>query len=105
MTTKNLEGLFKLYDKANPQVYEWFKHYALELKLSGAKQVGAKLIFERIRWEVAVKTKPESGMPKLKLNNNYTAYYARKLVAEDPSFWQGFFDFRKVSSDELVESL
>ncbi|MEQ1920411.1 MAG: hypothetical protein ABL955_14570 [Elusimicrobiota bacterium] len=92
------QGLFELYDKTNPRVYELFKQFAEEAMASGSR-IGSKAIYERIRWEIAVKTKREPGMPLLKLNNNYTAYYARKLLDENPGVWGHFFEFRKCEGD------
>lgn len=91
-------GLFSVYDKENPRVYELFKQFAEEAHAAGRK-VGAKAIYERIRWEIHVATKPEKGMPLLKLNNNYTAYYARKLLDENPAKWGDFFELRKCEGD------
>jgi hypothetical protein len=94
--TRNLSlaDKFEIYDRANPQVYHEFKKFALELRRAGRKRASAALIFERIRWYTLVEGKQESGLPKFKMNNNYRAFYARKLAAEMPEF-VGFFETRE----------
>jgi len=79
------------YDAENPVVYMLFKEYAEQIKSTGRAHFGAKAIFERIRWEMALQTYSD----EFKLNNNYTAYYARKLMAELPYF-DGFFRIRGI---------
>lgn len=91
MTTNNWAGQFELYDKANPQIWEMFKKYARELLLAGRSHAGAKMIMERIRWETTVSAQGDG----FKINNNYAAYYARKLMASDP-VWKDFFNTREV---------
>lgn len=102
MNNRDHEALFHIYDKANPQVYEAFVRLALELKTMGAKRFGAKAIFEKIRWETRVRAIQEPGFPVLKVNNNYPAYYARKLASTDPVFWRGFFEFRDVATSVVA---
>lgn len=80
---------FSEYHEKNPQVYVLFKKYAQMALDRGFKKFSAKAIFERLRWHYSVETEGD----EFKLNNNYTAYYARKLMAE-PEF-MGFFELRK----------
>ena len=89
-------GRFRLYDGENPQVYALFKGFAEEA-LAAGERVGAKCIYEQIRWRTLVQTKPEPGMPRTRINNNYVCHFARKLYSEDPTKWEGFFDFRDLS--------
>lgn len=83
--------LAQKYDAENPRVYVLFKQYAKQMKATGREHFGAKAIFERIRWEMALSTFSDEW----KLNNNYTAYYSRKLMAELPEF-NGFFRTRGI---------
>ncbi len=100
-----LASRFELYDRANPDVYAAFKKFAGDLRAAGRSRGSAALIFERIRWETLVRAAREPGMPILKLNNSYRAFYARKLAAEDRSF-DGFFETRvqrsRAQDDRLV---
>lgn len=79
---------FKTYDKENPQIWEQFKKYAFLAKKRGFKHYSAKGIFEIIRWHT-----PVYGNDGLKLNNNYHANYARKMMDEFPSY-KDFFRIR-----------
>lgn len=94
--SRNHAGLFVIYDQNNPEVFQAFERIALELLAKGVRRFGAKAIGEKIRYETAVRAALEPGMPRLKVNNNYWAYYARKLTMKDPSLWRGFFEFRDV---------
>ena len=51
-----------------------------------------KQIFEVIRWEYDLKTTGD-----FKLNNNYTAWYARLVMERNPSL-DGFFQLRKAKA-------
>ena len=46
-----------------------------------------------LRWDLALNTNASATQPKL--NNNFTSRMARKLVAEDPEEWDGFFEMRR----------
>jgi hypothetical protein len=94
-----LQAWFEDYHRKNPHVYDAFKALAREIRDQGHRKYGAKTILERLRWESEVRYRG-SGL-EFKLNNNIkdrcSARYARRLVAEDPSF-EGFFEMRKTST-------
>jgi len=46
------------------------------------KRIGAKAIWERLRWHYIFRD--DDGAGTYKLNNNYTAYMARLAVDKDP---------------------
>jgi len=87
--------MFDAYDKANPEIYLAFIGFTGDLVAAGATRGGAKMICERIRWETAVRANREVGVPVWKLNNNFTAYYARKAAAEFPALFGEFFQMRE----------
>jgi hypothetical protein len=89
MTTEILQK-FIIYDQQNPHVYTMFRNYARQAKDRGYTKFSAKAIFERLRWHFAMETVGDD----FKLNNNYTAHYARKMMAEEPGF-MGFFELRE----------
>jgi len=93
MESKNLDQKFNEYHTQNPNVYDLFKRYSIQLKESGHKHYGAKTIMERIRWHIDVESKGD----KFKINNNYTSRYVRMLVAEIPAFAE-FFRTRELLS-------
>ena len=77
---------FEQYDRENPAIYQAFVRYARQLRCTGRKRIGAKLIMERIRWDSAV----GASADLFKINNNFTAGYVRKLIAEEPDFRELF---------------
>lgn len=80
---------FKTYDKENPEIWHQFKKFAYQAKKKGFQHYSAKGIFEIIRWHTATE-----GNDGFKINNNYHADYARKMMATFPSY-EGFFRTRK----------
>jgi len=88
------DSAFDEYDEANPQVYRMFRHFTLEAIAAGRTRLGAKMVCERIRWDTMV-----GGSGAFTINNNFTAYYARKFEAEYPDH-AGFFAQRKSKADE-----
>lgn len=83
---------FQKYDSENPEIWDMFKRIAREAKLKGFKHYSANGIFEIIRWETKV-----SGKDGFKVNNNFRADYARKLMAQDPEFLD-FFRIRETKT-------
>lgn len=89
---------FILFHKANPDIYDLFERFTLEALKTGMTKVGAKFVFERIRWELYVATTGKTYAPLagrlVKLNNNYTAWYARLFMAKNRSY-KGVFELRR----------
>lgn len=90
----DLVAAFWEYHRENPHIYRLFKRFALEAIDRGRKHLGAKMIFERIRWYTQVET---TGDP-FKINNNYHAYYARLFMRDHPDY-DGFFRTRKAQGE------
>ena len=76
---------FKKYHQENPQIYIEFKRLAFQLINRGHIRLGAKQIFEVIRWHTMVE-----GNDRYKVNNNYTSDYAR-LFENDHPIYAGYF--------------
>ncbi len=93
--TKHQEAAEK-FDHANPEVWSLFRSYTIEALRRGRRKIGSKMVWERIRWYTAVETNEESP----KLNNNYTAYYARKFQQQYPG-WAHIFNTRESGQVEL----
>ena len=91
---------FDAYDKQNPEVFKLFLEYSEMALNRGFKKFSAKAVFERLRWYYQIE---KSDMTNFKLNNNYTAHYARKLIREYPEF-EGFFELRERKKEYLSES-
>lgn len=68
-----------------------FVSYARQAKKRGYERFSAKAIFERLRWYSQMETDTDE---EWKLNNNFTALYARKAIEAFPEF-NGFFQLRE----------
>lgn len=90
-----MQETFEDFHSANPHVYEYLREYALMVKRTG-RRIGMKALFERLRWDYMVSTTSSTGF---KLNNNYTAFYARLLMETEPAL-RGFFETRERGDDE-----
>lgn len=90
-----LKEQFERFDNSHPVVYNLFKKFAIEASWTH-KRFSADAILHRIRWYTQVETQDFSGF---KINNNYAAFYARKLAKDMPQF-KNFFSFRKSVADK-----
>lgn len=72
-----------------PAVWMHFERFTLAA-IDAGKRLGAKCIMERVRWEVEVEESRE-----FKVNNNYTAYYARVFAEKYPEH-RDYFETREV---------
>lgn len=77
------------YHHRNPQIFASFRDMALRLWKHGVRHYGAKALWEALRYETTIRAHDEP----LKLNNNYTSYYARLLMMQDQRFVD-FFSIR-----------
>lgn len=90
---RSIRAAFDRFHADNPHVWTLFEKFALEAIARGRGKFGAKAIFERLRWYSIVETDGEPW----RLNNNYTAYYARLFESRHPEH-AGFFEMREVGS-------
>jgi len=88
------EQVNKFHQK-NPDVWDLFVYFTNQMVEKGYKNYSVKAIFERIRWE---KDAGGDGVNTFKLNNNCTAFYARRFMKEYPQH-EGFFRIREQTSD------
>jgi hypothetical protein len=88
---------FDAFHADNPHVYDTLVRLAREwLDVTGLPRLGIKMLFERARWEIAIATQATD----FKLNNDYTAFYARLLMAREPDL-AGLFELRRSAADQL----
>ena len=80
-----MKASFKNYHAENPQIYVEFKRIAFQLINRGYVRLGAKQIFEVIRYHTMIETND-----KYRVNNNYTSDYAR-LFENDHPIYAGYF--------------
>ncbi|MFJ6752204.1 hypothetical protein ACIQNI_29075 [Streptomyces sp. NPDC091266] len=77
---------FRAFDAQHPWVYRALEQLIEERLARGASKVGMKALFEALRW------RHPRGVTGL--NNNYTALYARGLLAEHPQ-WAYAIEIRR----------
>ena len=82
------------FHKEHPEVWDLFVQFTNEMIERGFNNYSCKAIFERIRWE---KDAGGDGTTQFKLNNNYTALYARRFMKMYPEY-EGFFRTREQPS-------
>jgi hypothetical protein len=70
-----LESEFKTFHAEHPGVYKDFCRLALEAANRGFARVSSDFLLHQIRWD---------SDRRLKLNNNFSAYYARLFIREHP---------------------
>jgi hypothetical protein len=80
---ETVQERFVRFHHQYPKVYDLFRSFALKLIQTGHKQIGARMIIERIRWEFATGSKDEMGF---KINNDFIAHYARMFQNEYPVY-------------------
>lgn len=101
MTRKTVRERFIDFHRENPDIYTLFDHFTREALATGMKRVGAKFVFERIRWEIYVGTKRAgycaASKRLLKLNNDFTPWYARLFMAKNREYL-GVFELRVTKS-------
>jgi len=85
---------FEQYDTHHPEIWKQFRDITFRLIFRNVKHYGAKAIFEIIRYHRTI----EYGDTDYKVNNNYTAYYARKFMRKFPGH-QNFFETREVKNE------
>lgn len=87
---------FKKYHEENPQIYEGFKRIAYQLIRRGYRRLSSKFIVEIVRYETMI-----SGNDKFKINNSYTADYARLFEKDHHNlmviFLKDLLDYQKFS--------
>lgn len=91
------EEAFRRFHEENPQVYGRLRHLAFRLKAKGVERYGIKALWEVLRYEEHLSTAAPVGC--YALNNNYTAHYARLLMAQEDDL-VGFFEVRQRRSQE-----
>ena len=82
---------FQAFHASNPHVLDAIIEKALRLKRAGYEHYGCKAIFESMRFDHAMAT---DKTYEFKLDNNWTARYARLAMKTEPEL-KGFFRLRE----------
>lgn len=77
----------------HPEVGAELERLAMQLRARGFKRYSLKALFEVLRYHRAIDCRDG----EFKLNNNFTAFYARELMARNPEL-EGFFELREQTS-------
>lgn len=93
MEQSKLEQAFWTYHAEHPEVYELLVHYARMWRSHRGSDavVSVGLLWERVRWEVALYGRHTDAY---KCNNDHRAYYARLLMEREPEL-AGIFRLRR----------
>lgn len=94
---RTIQEKFEEFAEENPHVLVDLVDLARKLKDRGHTQYSMKGLFEVLRHRHALKTTAED----YKLNNNFTAHYARLIMDQYPEF-EGFFHLRGKGAPEAV---
>ena len=94
MVDRIAENFVKFHND-NPHVYDMFEQFSFQMIERGFAHGSAALIFERMRWELMLKTVPDEPV---RLNNNYRSRYARLFEQRNP-LYKNFFRKRKLDKD------
>lgn len=92
---------FALFHRTHPEVYALFRQFAEELLAAGRRRYSARAIIYRIRWHTDIKGgrgEATDGGNGWKIDNYFSAYYARMLARDDQRFAM-FFEFRESGCD------
>ena len=87
---------FRRFHEDNPHVYRRLVELARAWNERRGTAVGIKMLFEVLRWEVAM----SSTGDEFKLNNNYHSYYARLIMDREPDL-DGIFQLRRLHGPGL----
>jgi hypothetical protein len=103
-TGMSIQEAFEKFDKQNNHVYLLFKRYTREAivrkkawttkGLDPNFKTSAKLIINRIRWEIYFETNSQDGF---RINDAFACHYARKFAADFPDFKE-IFNYRELRS-------
>jgi hypothetical protein len=75
------------FNREHPEVWRYFCWFTFGMINKGFANYSVNAIFERIRWEIDA---GGNGVTSFKLNNNYRAFYARRLCGSTRSTMVSF---------------
>ncbi len=92
----SIRSRFNEFESANPGVYEELVALARQAKRRGCTKIGIRMLWEVMRWNRMLRTKPTPG-DVYKLNDHFHSRYARLIMAGEPDL-DGFFEVRDLRS-------
>jgi len=88
---ETIQERFEAFHDANPHIYRMLRALALGWVYAGRTHGSMKMFWETLRFQSG--TVNSLGEP-YKLNNDFTALYARLLMEREPAL-AGFFEIRE----------
>jgi hypothetical protein len=90
-----IERDFREFHLAHPEVYNQLVQLARTWQSNGTAKLGIATLFEVLRWNSHLNPDHTGGY---KLNNNYRALYARKIMEQEPDL-NGLFEIRERTTE------
>lgn len=87
---QSIQERFDAYMISHPDVYELLVKLSCDVKRQGFNRYSMKAIYERARWLYSI----EKGDQKFKLQNDFTALFARRIMRNNPEL-HGLFETRE----------
>lgn len=89
---------FEQFHAENGHVYTLLVQLARQWKsTTGREKLGVAALYERARWEIAVRTND----PDFRLNNDYRSYYSRMIMIREPDL-ADLFELRRSAADGWI---
>lgn len=85
---------FREFHACHPDIYDLFKRLTFDKIELGFAHYSADAVLHAVRWHYDTSTNGDAP----KINNNYTAFYARMFHKDFPQY-DGFFKTRKSKAD------
>jgi hypothetical protein len=96
----SLPARFERFDAANPHVYRALVSLSRGLRVKRpTSTIGIKMVYEVLRWRCYMETDTEEPY---RLSNDFTAFYARKIMREEHDL-NGIFQTKKSIADDDSE--
>lgn len=87
------EDKFSKFHHANPWIYNTLVSLARQLREKGRTRYGIKALIEVTRWHFFTQISTDGNDQDFKINNDFTALYARLIMRQEPDL-KGFFETR-----------
>lgn len=94
-----IEAAFNQFHAEHPEIYVELVRVCRRLRAQGWERFGIKTVWEVVRYRSMLGNTTGKGP---KLNNNYTAYYARKIAEQEPDLADVFKTRRLATPSHLV---
>ena len=91
---KTIQERFEKFHAENPEVYKELVRLAWVWKRAGRKKCGIRMLWERLRWDMALAKGAEEDFV---LNDHYHSRFVRLMCEREPDL-AGMFELRKLTA-------